>query len=226
VAAAVRPAHDWEPRSSLVCLENTVNRTGGAVYTAETIHDVAGVAREYGLALHLDGARLWNAAVTTGSSEAELAAPFDTVSVSLSKALGAPVGSVLAGSTDTIRRARRLRKMLGGGMRQIGVLAAAGLYALEHHRTGLAADHAKARRLAETVASLPDFDLDASLVETNIVLFESRRLTAAHVLRRLEERGIGMVAFGPNTLRAVTHRDVSDEDIETAANVLKELFCE
>jgi threonine aldolase len=223
VAAAVRGRYDWEPRTRLVCLENTVNKAGGRVYPLDLIHDVAHAAREHDLALHLDGARLWNAAVASGLSEAEIAAPFDTVSVCLSKGLGAPVGSVLAGSEEAIRLARRYRKLFGGGMRQIGILAAAGLYALDHHRAGLADDHRRARRLATALAALPGFDVDPAAVETNIVLAETER-PAAEVLESLAERGVRMVAFGPHTVRATLHRDLSDEDLDAALAVLAELF--
>ncbi len=221
VAAVVRGRYDWEPRTRLVCLENTVNKAGGAVYPLALIREVAEAARAHGLALHLDGARLWNAAVATDCTEAEIAAPFDTVTVCLSKGLGAPVGSLLAGSEETIRLARRYRKLFGGGMRQIGILAAAGLYALDHHRAGLADDHARARRLAEAMAALPTFTIDPATVETNIVIAETGP-PAEDVLARLEARGVRLVAFGPHTVRATLHRDVSDDDVDTAVAVLRE----
>lgn len=224
VRAAVRPPDDWEPRSRLVCLENTVNKAGGAIFPQGLAEQVAETARALGLRTHLDGARLWNAAVALGRPEGALAAPFDTVSVCLSKGLGAPVGSVLAGTAEAMRQARRYRKLLGGGMRQAGVLAAAGLYAIEHHRAGLADDHRRARHLAEAMAALPCFEIEPASVQTNIVLAETVGLSAAAVLARLHEEGIRMVAFGPNTLRATTHRDISDADIERAAAVLASRF--
>ncbi|HLE57744.1 MAG TPA: beta-eliminating lyase-related protein, partial [Rhodothermia bacterium] len=155
---------------------------------------------------------------------ADYAAPFDTVSVCLSKGLGAPVGSVLAGSAETIRRARRFRKMFGGGMRQIGMLAAAGLYALEHHRPRLAEDHAKARRLAESISSLNGLEMDDLGAETNIVLFQVKEMTATEALAALAKRGVLMVSFGPTTIRASTHRDVSDADIDRVIETLEDLF--
>lgn len=224
VAAAVRPGHYWETPSRLLCLENTVNKAGGVVYPHALTEALAGVARRHGLRLHLDGARLWHAAVATGLSERTLAAPFDTVMVSLSKGLGAPAGSLLAGSADAIGRAHRFRKLLGGGMRQVGVLAAAGLYALDHHRDALADDHAKARRLAEGLAELPAFRLDPASVETNIVLFDVVGGTAAPVLEQLRAEGVLMVAFGPATIRATTHRDVPADGIERALAVAHRLF--
>jgi threonine aldolase len=224
VSTLVRGTYDWEPRTRLVCLENTVNRTGGAVYPADLAEMVATTARDHGLRLHLDGARLWNAAVALGLPEADLAAPFDTVSVCLSKGLGAPVGSVLAGDADTMRLARRYRKLLGGGMRQVGVLAAAGLHAIEHHRAGLADDHDKARRLADAMAASPAFDVDPEMVATNIVVAQTVGCTAAEALDRLEAVGVRMVAFGATTVRATTHRDVSFEDVERAIDAVKTTF--
>ncbi len=224
LALAVRHGHDWEPRSRLVCLENTHNRAGGVVIPPDVVEAVTAEVRRHGLALHLDGARLWHASVALGVPEHRLAAPFDTVSVCLSKGLGAPVGSVLAASADLIAEARRFRKLLGGGMRQVGVLAAAGLYALEHHRPLLAEDHAKARRLAEGIAELPAFEIDLERVQTNIVRFDVRRGTAESVLAQLRDEGVLMVPFGPRTIRATTHRDVSMQDIDRALAILHRLF--
>ncbi len=223
VEAVVRGAYDWEPRTSLVCVENTVNKSGGRVATVAQMERVASVARAHGLALHLDGARLWNAAVALGRPEADLAAPFDTVNVCLSKGLGAPVGSVLAGTAAHVAAARRLRKRLGGGMRQVGVLAAAALVALDDHaaddRALLRADHARAARLAHAVAAHPDAFRLVATPETNIVLFDTAAPADA-VLARLDAAGVRMVAFGPHTVRAVLHRDVDDEAIEHAVMVL------
>ncbi len=222
VRATVRGRYDWEPRTRLVCLENTVNKAGGRVYPLDLAREVAEAAREHGLALHLDGARLWNAAVASGETEAALAASFDTVSVCLSKGLGAPVGSLLAGAAETVRLARRYRKLFGGGMRQVGVLAAAGLVALGH-RADLAADHTRARRLAEAMAALDEFELDPAAVETNIVIAETR-LPAETVLARLSALGVQMVAFGPHTIRATTHRDLDDDDLDRTIAALRGVF--
>jgi threonine aldolase len=217
----VRGAHDWEPRTRLLCLENTVNKAGGRVYPLDVLRETAEAARAAGLALHLDGARLWNAAVATGVAEADYAAPFDTVGVCLSKGLGAPVGSVLAGRAEAVREARRIRKLLGGGMRQAGVLAAAGLVALEH-RPHLADDHRRALRFAEALAAT-----DAFLVgppETNIVLFDPLRETAEAAMARLEAGGVRVVPFGPRTLRATFHRDVDDGALDGAVGVVARLY--
>ncbi|NNE69956.1 MAG: low specificity L-threonine aldolase [Rhodothermales bacterium] len=216
VSAAVRHAYYWEPQSRLVCLENTANKAGGTVLDQDEVVAVGEVVRSRGLAFHLDGARLWNAAVASGLSEKELAAPFDTVSVCLSKGLGAPIGSLLAGPAEVVTKAHRWRKVLGGGMRQVGILAAAGLHALEHHRSDLAADHARARRLASGLASCGSVTIDPDSVETNIVMFDVEGFTALEALERLREAGVLMVPFGPQRIRATTHRDLGDADIEAA----------
>jgi threonine aldolase len=224
VRRAVRPGFYWEARSRLVCLENTVNKPGGVVYPLEDIADIAAVVQEKGLRFHLDGARLWNASAASGIAEATYAAPFDTVSVCLSKGLGAPVGSLLAGSKEVIAEAHRYRKLFGGGMRQVGVLAAAGLYALQHHRDALAEDHVKARRLAEGIAAFPAFRVEPGLVETNIVVFDVVAGDAMPVLEALRAEGVLMVPFGPATIRATTHRDVSLGDVDRALLVMRRLY--
>jgi threonine aldolase len=223
VTAVIRGTYDWEPRTSLVCLENTVNKTGGAIYPPDLARAVAEVSRQHGLRVHLDGARLWNAAVALGTSERALSEPFDTVNVCLSKGLGAPAGSVLAGSANAILQARRYRKLLGGGMRQVGILAAAGLFAIEHHRESLAMDHARAARLATAMAHSPIFSIDPESVQTNIVIAETVGRSAADVLRALEEAGVRMVAFGPTTVRATTHRDLTEADMEKAQRAIRDL---
>ncbi len=224
VEDAIRPGAYWEPQPRLVSLENTHNKAGGVVQPQPLVRGIADVARRRGLGLHLDGARIWNAAVRTGLPEKELAGPFDTVSVCLSKGLGAPVGSLLAGSAEVIERAHRFRKMWGGGMRQVGILAAAGLYALEHHRADLALDHERARRLATGLADLGAFGIDPEEVDTNIVMFETLDQPAAAILAALREDGILMVPFGPRTIRATLHRDLSDADVETALERIRTRF--
>jgi threonine aldolase len=216
VAESFRHGYYWEPSPRLVCLENTHNKAGGTVYPQSVVTAIARVSRDRGLALHLDGARIWNAAVASGLSLDELAEPFDTVSVCLSKGLGAPVGSLLVGSRDLLRRAHRFRKMFGGGMRQVGILAAAGLFALEHNMAGLPEDHRRAGALARGLAGFSRVRLDPESVETNIIMFDVEGSTALDTLARLEEAGVLMVPFGPQTIRATTHRDVSDADVTTA----------
>jgi threonine aldolase len=224
VRAAVRRGHYWEPRTRLVCLENTANKAGGTVYPLERVRAIAAVARELKLAMHLDGARLWNACAATGLEPSAYAGLFDTVSVCLSKGLGAPVGSVLAGTHTHIERARRWRKVLGGGMRQAGILAAAGLYALEHNRPRLAEDHVKAQTLARGLAKLRAFRIDPAAVQTNIVMFDVVGGDADAVVEKLAQAGVAMSAFGPSTVRATTHLDVSGADIERALEIVARLF--
>lgn len=223
VTAAIRPPNYWDPKTRLVCLENTVNKAGGVVVPLATSDAIGALTHKHGIRYHLDGARLWNASAATGISEERFVKPFDTVSVCLSKGLGAPVGSVLAGDADVIHRAHRFRKMYGGGMRQIGILAAAGLYALEYNRPLLADDHQNARRLAEAIAELPGFDVDLETVETNIVLFDVDGPAEA-VLAELQSDGILMVKFGPSTIRAITHLDVSRDDIDKVVHRLHVRF--
>ena len=220
VSAAIRPRSRYVPETSLVCLENTHNGAGGRVLPLPQMRAVADVARQRAVRVHLDGARLPNAAVATSQSLAELAAPADTVMMSVSKGLGAPVGSVLAGDAPTMERAWRVRRRLGGGMRQAGLLAAAALYGLEHNFARLPEDHRRARRLAERADGLPG--LASPTPDTNIVMIDlvDPGLSTDGVLDALRERGIWMTAFGPRRLRAVTHLDVSDDGIELAAAAL------
>ena len=224
VRGAIRRGDYWEAPSRLLCLENTLNKAGGVIYPLTRLEELACAARQHSLGLHLDGARLWNASVASGVSEKTYAAPFDTVSVCLSKGLGAPVGSVFAGTESLVRTGHRFRKLLGGGMRQVGILAAAGLYALAHHRERLAEDHAKAQRLAEGIAGIPAFAIDPDAVQTNIVLFDVRDGNAMPVLEALRTEGVAMVPFGPQTVRATTHRDLSMQDIEQALRILQTLY--
>jgi threonine aldolase len=215
------------PITRLVCLENTHNRGGGRIYPLEEIRKIGVVCRERDLALHLDGARLWNASVALGKPEAELVSDFDSVSVCFSKGLGAPVGSALAGSKAFIQRARHFRKMFGGGMRQAGIIAAGALYALENHRERLAEDHANARLLAEGLSQVEGIEVDLDSVQTNIIVFQTPGTSAAALSKALEKEGVGMLDFGPEALRAVANLMVSREQIqqvpEKMAKALKSL---
>jgi len=221
VETAVRPTADVLPRSRVLSIENTANKAGGVVYSLDRIQSLADVADSHDLSLHLDGARLWNAATALGVSEDTLAEPADVTWVALSKGLGAPVGSVVAGPTPLIDQARRARKQFGGGMRQAGILAAAGLYAIEHHRPHLDRDHEKAQRLAEGLAACPPFSIDPAAVETNIVMFDLPDDRADEVVAHLKERGVLVTPFGPSTIRATTHRDVAMEAIHRALDILQ-----
>ncbi len=221
--AAIRPAESHFARSRLVVIENTHNRGGGSVWPIERVRAVAATARELGLMLHMDGARLWNACAATGRSAAEYAAPFDTVSCCFSKGLGAPAGSAVAGTKALIDRVHRFRKMFGGAMRQAGVLAAAALHALDHHRDRLAEDHANARRLAEGLANVPGIVADPASVETNIVYFdvaESAPMTGAELCRRARDQGVWMFDTAAKRVRAVCHLDVSAAMIPRAIDAI------
>ncbi|MBD3162329.1 MAG: aminotransferase class I/II-fold pyridoxal phosphate-dependent enzyme [Candidatus Eisenbacteria bacterium] len=214
--AALRPRDVHYPPTTLFCFENTHNRAGGRVLPLEEMERTAGVAREAGLALHLDGARLWNAAIASETPEAAYASLCETVSVCFSKGLGAPVGSALAGERDRIERARQVRKRLGGGMRQVGILAAGALHAIEHHRDRLADDHRRARRLAETLAELSPFTLDPDSVETNIVVIGLRTGSPGEWCEKLATEGVRVVPFGERAIRAVLHLDVDDAGLKRA----------
>ncbi len=211
------------PRTSLVCIENTHNRAGGKVFPQAKVRAVAEAARARGLGLHLDGARVWNASVATGLSVAELAAPFDTVSVCFSKGLGAPVGSALCASRAFVERARRLRKMWGGGMRQSGILAAGALHALRHHRARLGEDHEKAQRFAARIATAAGLRVDLASVETNIVNIDVEGDVGADAVSSAA-RGLGLLLnpTGPKRLRAVMHLDAPADQIDRAADLLAE----
>ena len=212
--------------TTLVALENTHNRAGGVVLDQAEVQRICAAARERGLRSFLDGARLWNAAVASGHSEADLAAPFDLVAVAFSKGLGAPGGSLLAGSRELIAAATRQRRMLGGAMRQAGVLAAAALFGLEHLRSRLAEDHANARMLGEQLAASQAVQLDLATVQTNIVVFDLApgAPDAPTLVARARERGVWLNAFAARKVRAVTHLDVSEAQVRQAAAVLLELL--
>ena len=214
------------PPNRLLCFENTHNRGGGSIWPMQQLQEVAAAGRLLGMKLHLDGARLWNAAVALGLPDAELAAPFDTVSVCLSKGLGAPVGSLLCGPVDVIHRARRYRRMYGGAMRQAGILAAAGLYALSHHYLRLAEDHHHARRIAEVLSDLRHVAVIQP--QSNILLFDlSPPLPdAAEVTARLKALDVLVAPFGPRRVRLVTHLDVDRAACEEAAQRIRQVLCD
>jgi threonine aldolase len=226
IEAAIRPPDYHNPPTTLICLENTHNRGGGTIYPLATIKAIRKVAEALGIAMHLDGARLFNAVVATGVPAAEYARHFETVTFCLSKGLGAPVGSLICADQERVVKLRRLRKMFGGGMRQAGIIAAAGLYALEHNITRLAEDHVHAKRLAATLAALPGVRINPAHVETNIVVFDisETRRRAEEVLALLKAEGLLLVPFNPTTLRAVTHLDVPRDQIEQACGILKKVF--
>jgi threonine aldolase len=214
------------PRSRLIALENTHNLAGGTLFPLEEMHRIRQLAGRRGLSMHLDGARLWNASIASGIAPQEYVRYFDSVAVSFSKGLGAPIGSAVAGSHDFIMRARRCRKMFGGGMRQAGVIAAAAIYGLQHHRERLAEDHRNARRLAEALHERGGIDIDLKTVQTNIVVLDiaKTKLNVPQAVEALKKRGVLVTPFGATILRAVTHLDVSSDDIERAIIIFREIF--
>ena len=220
----IRPNNEHLVHTRLVCIENTHNRGAGRIQPFDVVEPICRWAHERGLATHLDGARLFNAVVATGIAARRWAGPFDTVSVCFSKGLGAPIGSALAGPKDLMVKARRIRKLFGGGMRQAGVIAAGALYALDHHVERLAEDHANAARLGEAVRQIDGLRLTPDQIDTNNVIFDDDPVlgTAAEFCARLKERGLLMLALGPRMVRAVTHLDVSAADVDRAAEILAE----
>jgi threonine aldolase len=225
VDAAVGVAHPYRPSTlspppRMLCVENTHNAGGGTLWPMDTLAAVCDAGRRHGLALHLDGARLWHAAAASGRPESELGTRFDTVNVCFSKGLGAPVGAALAGSREVITRARRFKQQFGGGMRQAGVLAAAALYALEHHRPHLGEDIRRARALAEGLAELEGISLDPSGVHSNIVRFSVTQGSAGAFAERCHAAGVHMIPGGSRGVRAVLHRDISDEDVRDALEAI------
>lgn len=220
LAAAIKPVYDWLPISKLVVLENTCNKGGGSFYTLDEIRPIQKVCQERGLALHLDGARVFNALVETGETTQETGELFDSISICLSKGLGTPVGSLLIGTKAFIRQARRVRKAMGGGMRQAGFLAAAGIYALDNHVERLKEDNDRAKNLGEVLEKLAYVD-NVRPVQSNIVIFDLKTpWSAESYLARLAEEGIKASAFGPQTVRFVTHLDVTAEMIDQVVKVI------
>jgi threonine aldolase len=226
IEASIRPDDIHHPRSHLIVLENTHNRKNGSPLEAAYMRSVKNLADKYKLNFHVDGARLFNAAVALGVDARELVADADSVSFCLSKGLAAPVGSVICGTSDFIIKARRARKLVGGGMRQAGVLAAAGIVALTEMIDRLAEDHDNARKLAEGLAEMPGLTIDPAMIKTNIVYFETTHedLFEDELIRRLDKEGIKIAAMGPRLLRAVTYYQITGEDIEFALNAFSKIL--
>jgi threonine aldolase len=226
VEEAIRADDIHMPRTSLICLENTHNRGGGVIYPIDEIRRIAWVAKDKGLLMHLDGARLFNASVATGIPAKNYAALFDSVSICLSKGLGAPVGSMLAGERDFIKSCRRYRKMYGGGMRQVGILASAGIYALDNNIERLAEDHDNATLFAQGVSQIPGIGIDLETVHTNIVVMDITGLgmDSNRAMGMLQKNGCLVVVFGPRKIRAVTHLDVNEEDVSEAIGIFQKTF--
>jgi threonine aldolase len=218
----VNASYDWLTRTSLVEIENTVNKAGGSYYTLKDLKEISKFCRDSNIKIHLDGARIFNALVETKESAKDHGALFDSVSICLSKGLGTPSGSVLLGTKEFIREARRVRKVFGGGMRQIGFLAAAGLYAIDHHVDRLTEDHQRARQIGEELKKL-SFVSSVMPVDTNIVIFDLKGINADEFISKVGERKIKVAAFGKQTIRMVTHLDFTDQMLEALIKELKAL---
>ncbi len=229
VHQAIPVPHPFNPSSisaptSLLCVENTHNAGGGTIWPLAAVREVTGAARAHGLMCHLDGARLWHASAATGTPELEYAASFDTVSVCFSKGLGAPIGSVLAGSAEIIGRARRFKQMFGGGFRQAGIIAAGALHALENHRERLIEDHVNAGRLAKGLAETAGIEIDASLVQSNIVRFRVTILDASAFVNECHARGLHLLPSGDRDIRAVTHLGVTKPMVDDALAIVRDVM--
>ncbi len=225
IVDVIRAKDDHLPQTSLVCIENTHNRGGGSIYPLESVKAISEMCRDRGLRLHLDGARLWNACAATGLKPTDYAQHVDTLSVCFSKGLGAPIGSVLAGTHDDIARAHQRRKVFGGGMRQVGILAAGALFALKNHRERLVDDHKNARKLAEGLHGLPGFNVDPDEADTNLIFIglDERHCPADRFVERLAEHGVLLLDERPNRIRAVTSLAVDEDDIDRAIEVFRKL---
>lgn len=226
IKSAVRHVDVHYPQTSMICLENTHNRAGGIILPLENIKNICEFARANNLRMHLDGARLWNASIATGISLKEYCQHFDSVLLAFSKGLGAPVGSIVVGDQDFIQRVHYYRKAYGGGMRQVGILAAACIYAVENNFSRLKEDHERAKRFAKAISEIPALKVDLETVQTNIVIFDVDvpGFSAENFLHQLQENGVLMLEIDPNRIRAVTHLDLTDQDVERAIEVLRKLL--
>jgi threonine aldolase len=220
----IRGQNEWEPRTSVIALENSTNKGGGCCYSEQELASISAFATQNNLAIHLDGARIWNAMTATQTEPTFYSRISDTMSVCFSKGLGAPVGSMILSSQENITKARRMRKMWGGGMRQIGMLAAAADYAVGHHLENLKEDHRRARELAEVINRCPGLTIDLGSVETNILIFDVKEMSAREAVKKLANNGIKLVPFGPKTLRATFHFQITDEDLNKVKSVFNQLF--
>jgi threonine aldolase len=221
----IRPASAYYmPHTKVIEVENTHNRAGGTIHPIENIIALKNLAKKYNLLFHLDGARMWNACAVTGITPSGYASHFDSVSCCLSKGLGAPVGSIIAGTKDFIKQAFRVRKAWGGGMRQLGIMAAAGLYALQNNRERLKEDHEKAQILAKAINENPALDIDIESVQTNILIFKPLKISVEKAIKRCKEKGLLLSVGKIDSLRAITHLDVSFEEIEKTKKIFEQVF--
>lgn len=223
IKPAIRTTNEWDPHTRVIAVENTTNKGGGACYTETELQNIRQLADQHNISVHLDGARIWNAMSATGTSPTFYGSVADTISICFSKGLGAPVGSMMLSSYEHKKEARRLRKMWGGGMRQIGLLAAAADYAVEHHWPLMEKDHDRARQFAEILKASPHFSIDLDTVETNIIIFDTVEEPAGTWISRFSEHGIGVVPFGEQTIRATFHFQVTDEEFDQLIRTVKSL---
>lgn len=224
ITGAMRSGQDWEPNPAVVVVENATNKGGGTCYSEEELMAISSTAAELDLSLHLDGARLWNAMTATNTDPDFYGSVADTITVSFSKGLGAPIGSMLLSSEENIERARRYRKMLGGGMRQVGILAAAAGYAIDNHLSLLVEDHRRAKDIAYTISNCSKLNIDPEAVETNIVIFEVKNGDVSSAVQNLKEKDVLMVPFGSQTIRATFHFEVGDQELEKTKDAIADLF--
>lgn len=221
----IRPSSAYYmPKTKVIEIENTHNRAGGTIWPIENIISMKGLAKKYNLYFHLDGARIWNASVAAGIPVKEYASHFDSISCCLSKGLGAPVGSIIAGSKDFIKEAYRIRKAWGGGMRQAGIIAAAGLYALQNNIDRLKDDHEKAKFLAERINANPNLEIDLKAVQTNILLFHPKNISVEEGIKKSKDKGLLLSIGKVDLIRAIAHLDVSFDDVKKAADIIDEVF--
>ena len=220
----IRGQQEWEPKTKVIALENSTNKGGGCCYTEQELASISAFATQNDLALHLDGARIWNAMTATQTEPGFYSRIADTMSVCFSKGLGAPVGSMVLSSQENITEVRRMRKMWGGGMRQIGILAAAADFAVEHHLPKLKEDHRRAQELAKVIDECSGLSIDLESVETNIIIFDVKNVSAREAVKKLAKQGIKLVPFGPQTLRATFHFQITDEDLNKVKSVFDQLF--
>lgn len=223
IKSAIRPKNDWDPITSVIAVENTTNKGGGACYSKDELNAIKELADEHGLFVHLDGARIWNAMVATGLEPEFFGTVADTISICFSKGLGAPVGSMMLASKQRIKKARRFRKMWGGGMRQIGLLAAAADYAVDNHMGLLKTDHERAKKFAAEVNESDKFRADPDSVESNIVLFDVNEQDEATWVQKFSEKGVGVVPFGHKRIRATFHFQITAQEFEQVLDVVKSI---
>lgn len=223
IESAIRTRNEWDPHTRVIALENTTNKGGGAYYTEEELLEISNLATKHGLYLHLDGARIWNAMVASGISPEFFGSIADTISICFSKGLGAPVGSMMLGDESLIKKARRIRKMWGGGMRQIGLLTGAAEYAVNEHYKLLEKDHQRAKEFAKVISKNPSFHIDLDRVQSNIVLFDVKNGNAEDLLKRIADADIAMVPFGPKTVRATFHFQIDDEEFTRVLDLFQNL---